>query len=133
MTASVLDAHQAHAVSTPSDWLSIQTSFRRAGDPDEALDNQRLVDAQEAMTILGVKKSAFYQELSRGRLPKPVSRGPRYSRWPLHEIHAIRIAWTAAATDADVSRLVAKLEQMRMRSMQGLSSIIDGKTGGAIS
>ena len=89
------------------------------------LDTSRLIDARDAMRILGVKKSAFYSEVHACRIPKAITRGDRFSRWPLHEIRAIRIAWMGGASEEALLKLVVTLTTFRQHSMTALSNAID--------
>jgi prophage regulatory protein len=47
----------------------------------------RLIGLREVMSLVGLRKSAIYDWISRGLFPQPVHLGSRCVRWPEAEVH----------------------------------------------
>lgn len=61
----------------------------------------------------GLRRSAVYDHVSKGLLPKPVKIGERQSAWAAHEIAAINAARLAGKSDDDIRAIVADLHRQR--------------------
>jgi len=74
---------------------------------------KRLVDVNEVISRTGNKRVKHYDDIKKGLMTAPVTRGPRFSRWPEYEVEAIVSARIAGAADPDIKELVATLHGLR--------------------
>jgi len=62
---------------------------------------------------LGISRSLYYDQVSKGLITKPVALGVRAVGWPSSEIDAIARARIAGKSDAEIRDLVMQLEAAR--------------------
>lgn len=72
-----------------------------------------LVRLLPAFAALGRGKTAGYEDISRGLLPRSIHVGRRARGMFLHEVEAINAARAAGRTDAEIRALVRELESAR--------------------
>lgn len=64
-------------------------------------------------SLTGLRRSAIYQRIAEGLLPRPVSLGRRAVAWPANEIECINRARVSGASDETIRALVGKLHAER--------------------
>ena len=64
-------------------------------------------------SLTGYRRSAIYQRVADGLLPRPVSLGRRAVAWPANEIESINLARVSGADEGAIRALVAKLHADR--------------------
>lgn len=69
----------------------------------------RLIDMRAAADRCGCKRGKWYEDIQRGLMTPPIRIGPRFSRWPEHEVDSIVKARIAGADDNAIRELVADL------------------------
>lgn len=73
----------------------------------------QLLRRRAVESLTGLRRSAIYQRVADGLLPRPVSVGRRAVAWPANEIESINLARVAGANDAALRALVVKLHADR--------------------
>jgi prophage regulatory protein len=61
----------------------------------------------------GLSRSTIYLRISKRVFTKPVSLGGRAVGWPASEVTALKAAWIADESEAEVRELVGRLEAAR--------------------
>lgn len=79
----------------------------------------RLIDARVGSERYGCKRGKWYQNVQNGLIPPPIKLGPRFARWPEHEVEAILKARVAGADDNEIRRLVLALVAARREGRSG--------------
>ena len=74
----------------------------------------RLLDIHEVTARRGCQRVKHYTDIKAGLMTPPVTEGPRFSRWPEHEIDAVVRARISGASDEDVRALVTVLMAQRL-------------------
>lgn len=69
----------------------------------------RLIDIRAAIDRFGCKRGKWYESIQHGLMTPPIKLGPRFARWPEHEVDAIVRARISGADDASVRELVGEL------------------------
>ena len=57
-------------------------------DTHDAASGSRLLRVKDLMVMLGLSRTAIYDGMKAGRIPKPIYPMPGAPRWPAEEIHA---------------------------------------------
>jgi prophage regulatory protein len=73
----------------------------------------RLLRLPDACAVTGYRRSALYEQIKRGLLPRPVSLTAKSVAWPEDELIAVNRARIAGKPDAEIRELVAQLEAQR--------------------
>lgn len=68
----------------------------------------------------GLSRTAIYDRVAAGLLPRPVKIGRRSVGWPSSEIDAIVGAHVAGLTDEEIRALVARLQASRATAVDHL-------------
>jgi prophage regulatory protein len=76
--------------------LRIERELEHAKGFDPAVNAQRLLRLAEVSAMVGLRRSAIYQHISKGRFPAPVKVGDRSVRWKLADV----LAWRAHISKA---------------------------------
>lgn len=73
----------------------------------------KMLSFPEMRPIVGVGRSATYQQVGSGLMVKPVKCGVRAVRFPADEVDQIMTARRAGSTDAEIRALVSRLHAVR--------------------
>jgi prophage regulatory protein len=70
-------------------------------------------------SLTGLRRSAIYQRIADGLLPRPINIGRRAVAWQASEIECINLARVAGADDGAIRALVTKLHADRAQLGEG--------------
>ena len=73
----------------------------------------RLIDIRTSTGRRGCKRAKFYDDIRQGLMCPPIRIGPRFARWPEHEVDAVVRARISGADDAAIRTLVDELLAQR--------------------
>lgn len=73
----------------------------------------RLLRLPDACAVTGYRRSALYEQIKRGLLPRPVNLTEKSVAWPEDELIAVNKARIAGKGDPEIRALVAQLEAQR--------------------
>jgi predicted DNA-binding transcriptional regulator AlpA len=77
----------------------------------------RILRVSEAAEYVGVSKRVLYERVARKTWPKPIHFGPRSAGYFLDELHRLTRAAAAGLDEAEVRRLVERIEAEREHAM----------------
>jgi predicted DNA-binding transcriptional regulator AlpA len=84
-----------------------------------ALEEVALVNASQIAAAAGQSLSWWYEEVSEGRAPKPVIRGPRCTRWRLSDIREWLIERAERGSDpAKAERVMSKARTATAKALE---------------
>lgn len=69
-------------------------------------------------SLTGLRRSALYERIADGTLPRPVSLGLRAVAWPANEIERVNRARVAGQSDDQIRALVVKLVADRVLPLE---------------
>lgn len=70
---------------------------------DEPRPHDRLIDDREVCHLFSLSRTAVWRWVKLGRIPAPVVRMHRYTRWSENQVHAAIEALKAAASREQIS------------------------------
>lgn len=74
----------------------------------------------EAKKILGISRSTFYLQVSKGLITKPIVIGERAVGWPSWEIDQILHARISGISTEEIRQLIIKLHNLRRKQSSTL-------------
>jgi prophage regulatory protein len=79
----------------------------------------RLLRLPDACAVTGYRRSALYEQIKRGLIPRPVNITAKSVAWVEDELDAINRARVAGKSDDEIRALVVKLEERRKEAALG--------------
>lgn len=73
-----------------------------------------IIRLPEVISRYARKRSSIYNDVKIGLFPKPIHIGTRTIGWPLRDVEEVINARIAGLSEAEIRKLVIKLEQQRL-------------------
>src|SRR4051794_38053868 len=80
-----------------------------------------LMPAEAVHTVLGLKKTQFYERIKQGLFPPPIITGVRSRVWLAHEVEAVLAAHASGMQSDEIGKLVAALVGVRRGAFDRLA------------